>query len=42
MIPVEQTIKIGDYYFNANELVQKALLSRVTPIPEEEIEFSEE
>jgi hypothetical protein len=41
-IPVEQTIKIGDYYFNANELAEKCLIPRVNPIPQEDINFGEE
>ena len=40
-IPVEKTIKIGDYYFNANELVEKALLTRVKPLSEDDIEFEQ-
>lgn len=39
---VEQTIKIGDYYFNANELAEQCLIGRINPIPVEEIEFEEE
>ena len=41
-IPVEQTIKIGDYYFNANELAQQTIIPRVQPISEEDIDFGEE
>jgi hypothetical protein len=41
-IPVEQTIKIGDYYFNANELAEKTILGRIDAIPQEDIDFGEE
>jgi hypothetical protein len=38
-IPVEQTIKIGDYYFNANQLAELTIIPRLSPISEDDIEF---